>query len=104
MTDAGQIARVEEMERALNESRAAVDQMDEALGRFEAAADGLARLSAYYGSIEWSDDRAIDEAGGYPDDLARGVLSEDLAYDLIIESRETALRMLEAATRTLRDL
>ena len=98
------LERIERMERALNESRAAVDQMDEALERLEAAADGFAELSAYYGSAEWCDDRGADVAGELPNELARGVLSEDLAYDLIIESRETALRMIEAATRTLRDL
>lgn len=96
--------RVEQMERALNESRAAVDQMDEALGRLETAADGFAELCSYYGSTTWFEDRGADEAGELPEELARGVLSEDLAYDLIVESRETALRMLEAATRMLKDL
>lgn len=40
-------------------------------------------LSAYYGSDEWKQDYADDEAGRLPKDLKRGVLSEDGIWNLL---------------------
>ena len=39
--------------------------------------EAITTLSAYYGSAEWKQDYADDEAGLLPKDLKRGVLSED---------------------------
>lgn len=40
-------------------------------------------LEAYYTSVLWRQDYADDEAGLLPEDLKRGVLSEDGLYDLL---------------------
>ena len=40
-------------------------------------------LSAYYGSNDWKQDYADDEAGRLPKDLKRGVLSEDGIWNLL---------------------
>ena len=45
--------------------------------------NALRSLSDYYGSAAWKRDFAADEAGLLPQDLKRGVLSEDGVYDLI---------------------
>lgn len=45
----------------------------------------LWRLSDYYSSPAWKRDYAADEAGLFPKDLKRGVLSEDGIYDLLNE-------------------
>ena len=45
-------------------------------------------LGAYYGSDDWKQDFAADEAGMLPHDLRRGVLSEDGVYNLLEEYRE----------------
>ena len=45
--------------------------------------NALRSLSEYYGSAAWKRDFAADEAGLLPQDLKRGVLSEDGVYDLI---------------------
>ena len=45
----------------------------------------LRRLSDYYSSPAWKRDYAADEAGLFPKDLKRGVLSEDGIYDLLNE-------------------
>lgn len=45
--------------------------------------NALISLSEYYGSAAWKRDFAADEAGLLPQDLKRGVLSEDGVYDLI---------------------
>ena len=43
----------------------------------------LKALSEYYGSPAWKRDFAADEAGILPEELSRGVLSEDGVYDLL---------------------
>ena len=43
----------------------------------------LRQLSDYYGSPAWKRDFAADEAGRFPKDLRRGVLSEDGIYHLL---------------------
>ena len=45
----------------------------------------LRRLSDYYSSPAWKRDYAADEAGLFPKDLKRGVLSEGGIYDLLNE-------------------
>ena len=101
---AERIERITAMETALNESRDAVDHLQEAVSELVDAMDALQSLSEYYGSQAWHQDRAADERGQLPADLARGVLSEDLVYDLLVDARETALGALEVATATLRSL
>lgn len=98
------IKRIAAMEEALNTSRAAVDQLQDAVSGLVDAMDALRELSEYYGSQLWYKDRGADERGQLPDDLARGVLTEDLPYEVLVDAREAALGALEAATATLRSL
>jgi hypothetical protein len=42
-------------------------------------------LDAYYTSGEWQEDYEADEAGMFPADLKRGVLSQDGLYNLLTE-------------------
>ena len=49
----------------------------------EAAAAIQAGLEEYYTSGEWREDYEADEAGLFPVDLKRGVLSQDGVYDLL---------------------
>ena len=99
----GRAERITEMEGVLNEARVAVDGLEGALGRLEGLQGDIAELATYYGSAQWFEDRAADEAGELPGDLARGVLGEDEAYNLLLDYRDLAIRMLEAATRALKE-
>jgi hypothetical protein len=45
--------------------------------------EALRILAEYYGSDEWKQDFADDEAGRLPKDLKRGVLSEDGLWNLL---------------------
>lgn len=83
-----QIARIEHMERQLETASAAVKRLADALEEYEAAQDALRELEAYYGSVEWKQDFADDEAGLLPKDLKRGVLSEDAVWNLLEAWRE----------------
>lgn len=96
-----QIERIREMERCLDASEKAIRELSEALSAFEAVQPQLRRLSDYYGSDIWMQDYEDDEAGKLPQDLKRGVLSEDGVYDLLTENRELLVRMLRLVTGAL---
>ena len=95
------IVRIQEMERRLEEATAAVGQMEEALESYEAAQGALERLADYLDSEEWRRDFADDEKGLLPQDLKRGVLSEDGIWNLLDNNRDLASRMQEIADKIL---
>ena len=96
-----QIERIECMETYLNESEEAVRVLAEALERYEKIQPHLKKLSDYYGSTLWMKDYEDGEAGKLPADLKRGVLSEDLVYDLLTDHHELILRMSRAVTKSI---
>lgn len=81
------------MERRLNRATAAVKRLEAALDKWEAAQEAIAALDEYYGSDLWKQDFADDEAGLLPDDLKRGVLSEDAIWDLLADVKELKARL-----------
>jgi len=96
-----QIERIREMEACLVASEEAIRGLSEALSAFEAVQPQYRQLSDYYGSDLWMRDYEDDEAGKLPQDLKRGVLSQDAVYDLLTENRELLVRMLRLVTGAL---
>ena len=96
-----QINRIQEMEAYLDVSAAAVEALSAALDQYEAAQKSYKKLSDYYGSSRWMKDYEADEAGKLPEDLKRGVLSEDAVYDLITENNALRIRMMKLLTRAM---
>lgn len=80
--------RITEMEQRLVRATAAVDELEAAIDQYEAARNDLAALNAYLGSPDWHSDRDDDEAGRLPNDLKRGVLSEDAIWNLLERTKE----------------
>ncbi|MDO5117437.1 MAG: DUF4298 domain-containing protein [Eggerthellaceae bacterium] len=103
MEKAERIARIAEMEEAFDKAAVAVLGFEQDLDDFEEAQDAIAQIARYYGSEEWFADRDADEAGWLPEDLSRGVLGEDLPYNLLVDYRDLAIRMLKVATRALEE-
>ncbi len=97
----GGIVRIQEMERRLEEATTAVGLMEKALERYEAAQEAVERLADYLDSEEWRRDFADDEKGLLPQDLKRGVLSEDGIWNLLENNRDLASRMQEIADKIL---
>lgn len=93
--------RIEEMEKLLNESREALDGLEKSLEDYREIREKIRRLEKYYGSDEWHQDREDDAAGKLPGDLHRGVLTEDLVYDVLTDERELVRQMAEAAAEYL---
>lgn len=83
-----QIRRIAGMERRLTRASAALKRLSSALDKYEEAKADIATLASYYGSDDWKQDFAADEAGRLPKDLKRGVLSEDGIWNLIEDNKE----------------
>ena len=81
------------MEQQLEVASRAVKGLAAALDDYEAAQVALHELESYYGSEEWKQDLAVDEAGRLPKDLKRGVLSEDAVWNLLEEWNEVESRI-----------
>ena len=78
-----QIERIEYMERLLDfviEARKEQNINPQKSARIQEA---IRILAEYYGSDEWKQDFADDEAGLLPKDLKRGVLSEDGIWNIL---------------------
>ena len=80
------IARIKEMERIF-------DRLQEAGAVYVGADPDLsaqfAMLIEYYESPQWRDDYEADERGELPQDLKRGVLSQDGIYNFLCEIEES---------------
>lgn len=96
-----QITRIQTMEEHLDLSCKAVEKLCAALDEYEAVQDRFYDLENYYGSTLWMKDYEDDEAGKLPEDLKRGVLSEDAVYDLITEHKELMTRLQRLVLRSL---
>ena len=80
-----QTDRICHMEKILDEASAAVRALSDALEQYEALLPNLRELTAYYEGPLWRQDYEDDCAGKLPNDLKRGVLSEDAVYNLLSE-------------------
>ncbi|MBO7402989.1 MAG: DUF4298 domain-containing protein [Lachnospiraceae bacterium] len=94
-----QTARIRQMERRLNAALTAVKRLEGALDKWEAAQEAIAALDEYYGSDLWRQDFADDEAGRLPEDLKRGVLSEDGIWNLLTDVSELNKRLQKVAKK-----
>ena len=74
-----QIERIQQMEQLLDFVLKARKEQD----KQERIQEAIRILSEYYGSDEWKQDFADDEAGRLPKDLKRGVLSEDGIWNVL---------------------
>ena len=94
-----QIERITYMEHILDEATEAVSSLSEALEKYSAVQDKLQELAAYYSSEQWRQDFDDDSAGKIPQDLKRGVLSEDAVYNLLTNITDLKKRLKELANQ-----
>ena len=88
-----QLQRIRKMERHLVRAASALKRLSSALDKYDEAKADIAALARYYGSDEWKQDFAADEAGRLPKNLKRGVLSEDGIWNLLEAHQELQERM-----------
>ena len=77
------IDRITHMEALFDKSEEVIRRLDQALEDFAALQPAIAELEAYYTSPQWRKDFEADEAGKLPQNLKRGVLSEDGLWNLL---------------------
>lgn len=77
------IDRITRMETLFDKSEEVVRRLEQAIEDFNALQPAIAELEAYYTSPQWRTDFEADEAGQLPQDLKRGVLSEDGIWNLL---------------------
>lgn len=71
------------MEENLDIAKKALEDFEKSLENFLAVQKNIKELSDYYFSRQWMADYDADSRGEIPQNLKRGVLSEDAAYNLI---------------------
>ena len=81
-----QIERIKYFECILDRTSAAMARLEAAIEEFKAVQPLVSELSEYYGGKKWRRDFEDDETGKLPEDLKRGVLSEDAVYDTLNEN------------------
>ncbi|MBP5718986.1 MAG: DUF4298 domain-containing protein [Abditibacteriota bacterium] len=97
-----QIERIQHMEAVLNEVQDGIAQLNTAAEHYLELLPKIRELSAYYGSPEWNRDFDDDRAGKLPDDLKRGVLSEDDVYDTLTDHRDILRQLLSLVSAYIR--
>ena len=80
----------------------AVRKLEEILKEIDSCQKDYEKLNEYYYSEQRFQDIEDEENHLLPEDLKRGVLSEDEVYNLFLDTREAALHMMEAAVKILR--
>lgn len=101
--DREQIERITEMESCLNESAEAIRDLIDAVEKYEAVIDRYYLLKEYYTGEAWLKDFEADEQGLLPDDLKRGVLSEDAVYDLLTDHDSLMVRLQKIVLKSMEE-
>ena len=98
-----QTERIAQMERCLEQLAEATQGLAAALDKYAEAQSAAQALSAYLSSGEWQKDYEDDEAGRLPEDLKRGVLSQDGLWNVLGDCHELDIRMLETVREHLKN-
>ena len=83
-----QIERIRHMEQLFDFASESITELSMTLDKYEKVQEAIVTLPNYYSSVEWKQDFADDEAGLFPKNLKRGVLSEDGIWNLFSDWRE----------------
>ena len=97
-----QIERIKQMELHLDRASSAVMQLSAALDNYIDVQESISALDEYYSSDDWKQDYADDEAGLLPPNLRRGVLSADAVWNLLSDTKEMNIRLLETVAEILK--
>ena len=82
------IERITDMEQILDKADCALKRLEDAMEELESMSPDIKKLEKYYTGRNWKKDLKLDEKGALPQDLKRGVLSEDAVNDLLDRFKE----------------
>ena len=95
------IERITDMEQRFNRVDEALRALEIAMDTIISLEDDIMELDAYYSGDEWKADFRSDELGLLPQDLKRGVLSEDAIWNLLGRVDGIKHRMIDFVTTDL---
>lgn len=95
--------KVMEMETILDHHDQLLQNLNQVLDEFEKSQKEYQKLRRYYHSEEFLQDVKRADNGEIPPSVKCGVLSEDAVFDLIGDNLQTAIRMLETATKIIKE-
>ena len=76
------------LEEILQKANNTLNTLETSISDLQNMQDDIQKLADYYDSKQWHIDFEADEQGLYPDDLKRGVLSEDGIYNMLERNKE----------------
>ena len=82
------IKRISEMETIFDQAQKLMEAPEKNKEEYLEYQGEIEKLAGYYESPKWKEDLSLDEEGALPQDLKRGVLSEDGIYDLLDRNKE----------------
>lgn len=83
-----QIERIQYMEQILDEASLTMQDLTENLASYQNLLSRIKELACYYEGPLWMKDFEDDENHLLPENLKRGVLSQDAVYDLLCKQDE----------------
>lgn len=89
------------LERIYEDTEATLEEVEKALEKLDANFESFSELKDYCFGEDWREDYEASNMGAYAD-IKHGILSEDAIYNQFAERQEIALRMIEMATKILR--
>ena len=95
------VERIQAMEKRLDRCVEATARLSAACKQWNETLEDSRILEEYYMDGDWMEDYEADERGELPDDLIRGILSEDALYDYISDRQELAKELLRTALAAL---
>lgn len=89
------VERVKRMEEASNRVDEMLSRLNQGLDDYTKVQHEIEMLEKYLDSKQWMADFEADEAGKLPEDMPRGVLSEDGLYDLLSRVEDVKGRFVD---------
>ena len=97
------IKRITKMEKIMEELSQVQEKLNEALDEFENFKEKAKAFDDYYSSEKWMEDYSADDMGLLPEDMERGVLNEDIPYDVLGENYNLAMRMKDLSRKIINE-
>ena len=92
-----------ELEAIYDKQEDLVEKINDLLDQLEESRDGYNKLKEYYHSDQFLDEYIKSNIGEIPEDIKCGILSEDSIYNLIGDNYYLAIRMIDLASKILKD-
>lgn len=103
MVKTKEIEKIIKYEAILNKQLELINKLDKTLDEFKQNKKEYLKLKDYYNSEEYFIDLEKDQNNEYPEDLPRGIFSEDAVFDLFSEQFNIGIKMVEEGLDTIKN-